>query len=255
MTALVEEQGLLRVRLDEAQWRSAYDAAGAPAGLGGLGPQVTRGADEVPDPATVAAVRDLFGAPVRVEVVTSHRGTGVVGGFAVRPGAVVSLTRVVGGVDDRMGAVPGVELSVFTADVLVEELLRLLPEARDAWRSTEPLVLPAEDALTLVRAVKQGDERLLRTTLEVLGLPEVPPLIPHLVQPLGDASVVLTRTEGGTRHLRLLLTERGWLRLSLAPDTGLTHTPTTTREVAVALTTSLATALRPPDPDGREDRS
>lgn len=248
MTGLVQERDVLRVRLSEAQWRTAYDAAGAPAGLGALGPQVVQGEGPVPDETTLAAVRDLAGAPVRVQVASSHGGgSGLVGGFAVRPEAVVSLTRVVGGAGGRMGAVPGVELSAYTPDVLVEELLRLLPEASDRWRSREPLVLPPEDARTLVRAVRTGDRALLAATLELLGLEEVPPLVEQLLEPRGDATVVMTRDDGGTRYLRLLLTDRGWLRLALEPGRGLVHAPWSVAEVAETLTTTLAVALRPRD--------
>lgn len=254
MTSLVQDGAVLRVRLGEGEWRTAFDAAGAPSGLGALGPQTDQGRGPAPDETTTAAVSDLLGAPVRVEVVSSSGDTGLVGAFAVRSEAVVALTRVVGpaaGAPGRMGVVPGVELSVLPVGELVDELVRVLPPSADRWTAWEPVTLPPEHATALVGALKRGDGPLVRATLQVLGLSEVPPVLELLTQPVGDATVVLARADGGVRHLRLLLTAQGWVRLDLDPATGLTHTPTTTAQVVDTLTFSLAAALRPEEPDDR----
>lgn len=250
MTSLAPDRGALRVRLSEAEWRAAYDAAGAPGGLGGLAPQVAQGTGDSPDAVTLAAVGDLAGAPVRLEVTTSRDGRGVVSALAVRPEAVVGLSRVTGPVPGAVGTgvVPGVELSLLTPDFLVDELLSLLPPAADAWGDTDDVLLPPEHATALVRALGRDDTRLVGATLDLLGLAEVPPVLEQLVHPRGDATVVLTREQGGTRYLRLLLTERGWVRLALDPVTGLTHEPMATSRVADLLTWTLAVALRPDEP-------
>lgn len=239
----------LRTRLSEGQWAALVSATGLEGGDHALRPLPDAdGTSEEFDDALVEAARVAVGpAPVAVELV-SGADDPAPGGVALRLGtdlvstgiAVRRLVRPA----DRAGPrpVPGVELSANRAGNVLGEVLRAFPpggEQRDL--DDIPVALPAETALTLVRALESGDDDLVDDTSELCGLDGPPELLVSLAAG-ASATVTMTTHLAGHAEVRVdqwLLAGVGWVHLTVSGGQ-VRHRVRSRREVAQDLTYTFA---------------
>lgn len=236
MSTLAPDRGALRARLDESCWAQVADRAGLPAELGlvaAMAPEPLP--DEAVEPSLVDAARLLATAPLRVEASTSSGGDGLVAELGWDGTTGVVVVRAVASADGRAEPAPGVEVSVFPADRLVRELVRLFPPSRTPAAPGAPaasgapadngtVVLAPEVALAAVRALRRADTDLPGEISASHGWPQVPELLVDVAHGVRGQAVLALRI-ACARSVQVrswLQVDQGWLALSLAGQ-DLTH--------------------------------
>jgi hypothetical protein len=218
--------GGLRVRLDEPDWVGLLRAAGVAGTPSPLAPiDDVRPSGSTYDGALVEAAALTIGpAALRLELVTTSGDRGVLGAVGSdgrTAGAAIRVVALPDAASLEAAPVPGVELSVFPAERLVQEVLRTFPPDGMAMplAAGEPdeVALPQNLAVTLSRALQQGDDKLARTIARQCGWDDVP----DLMQAVGEdvrASAAVTISVAGSATVQLqrwLQCRLGWVEIGL----------------------------------------
>lgn len=249
MTRVLEPlDGALRARLDEPDWAAAR--AGVP-GLPGWADVLPVGRDGSPvgdpgdtgddvDPVLRAAVEAAGASVVTIEVAAAagerallavlwsdtRAGSGLARGVDVVPGAGLA------GTTPR----PGVEVSAFPVEQLVDEVLRHVPDA-PVRVETVPATVPEELTVALARAIRAGDATVLDTLSAEIG-GDGPPAVVEAAVRTTDGSLVVSVGSRGREDvstLSLLRCDAGWVELTRTADAQVVHTPRTREDVRAAL--------------------
>ncbi|AEE47358.1 hypothetical protein [Cellulomonas fimi] len=257
MTAALHPlDGALRARLDEQDWAAArHDVEGLPAWAQVL-PTTREGepvdlalaADAEVDAEVRAAVTLGASALVEVEVAAAGTERAVLAVAWTDGQACASLVR---GVDvtpgaGAQGAVlrPGVEVSAFGVDALLDEVLRLLPDAPVLVEAAEAVV-PEELTVALAQAIRTGDRSTVDALCAALGVPEPPPVVDAAVRGLSGTLTLSARSRGrddvsvGT----WLRCDAGWVELARTADGMIRHTPRSRDDIARVLLSDLTGRL------------
>lgn len=161
-------------------------------------------------------------------------GASLVRGVELRPqgGATASRLR------------PGVEVSAFGVDRLVDEAMRLVPPAENTVGATEAVV-PKELSVALARALREGNGRVVDAIVADLGLESAPPVLDAVARSMDGSLTVVTRSVGSTRVSAgsWLRCDAGWVELAPAPQEMVRHTPRTGEQIAQTLLFDLAGRL------------
>jgi hypothetical protein len=242
--------GALRALLDEHAWAAASaDVPGLPGWAGVLpvdrdgspvAPRAGATAPEDVDPVLRAAVEGAGGAVVTIEVASAagqrallavlwsdtRAGSGLARGVDVVPGAGLA------GTTPR----PGVEVSAFGVERLVDEVLRHVPEVPTRVE-TAPATVPEELTIALARAIRTGDATVRYTLSAELG-GDGPPAVVEAAVRTTDGSLVVSVGSRGREDvstLSLLRCDAGWVELTRTADAQIVHTPRTREDVRTAL--------------------
>lgn len=258
--ALEPLEGALRARLDEPDWRVVSDGvADLPAWAQPLpadraGERVEPAAEpEAVDPALRAAVGLRASALVEVEVAAAGGERAVLAVLWADARAGAALVRGVdvlpGGGPDAAVLRPGVEVSAFGVDRLLDEVLRLVPDAPVVVEATEAVV-PEELTIALAQAIRTGDRSTVEALCAALGVPGPPAVVDAAVRGLSGNLTLTARSRGrddvsaGT----WLRCDAGWVELARTADGMIRHTPRTRddigRRLLSDLTGRMAAALR-----------
>ncbi len=226
--ALTPLDGALRVRLDETDWAGLVPStdASAESMLRPL-PGATSASSAGYDGALrESAALALGPAGLHLDVVTARGDRGLIGVIGSDGRTAAAATRVVatppGG---RAVPVPGVEVSGFAAERLVDELLRLVPPdgVTVPLADGEPSVVsvPEHLAITVSRALRSGDEALAALVARECGYPEVPDLLRAASERVRASATVTLAVAGSTRvEVHSWLQCRvGWLDLRVGGGT------------------------------------
>lgn len=251
---LAPVDGALRARLDERAWARA--SAGVPdlPGWAGVVPVDRDGSAVAPpplpaddaaapegvDPVLRAAVGGGEGARVAVEVAAAagerallavlwsdaEAGSGLARGVDVVPGAGLA------GTTPR----PGVEVSVFPASRLVDEVLRHVPDA-PVRVAAAPATVPEELTIALAQAIRTGDTATVDALCAELGTDGPPAVVESAVRGTDGSLVVsvASRSCAEVSTLSLLRTDAGWVELARTADGHVAHTPRSREDVRAAL--------------------
>lgn len=240
-------EGALRARLDEHAWAAA--SAGVP-GLPGWAGVLPVDRDGSPvagpaapadvDPVLRAAVEGAGAAVVTIEVASAagphallavlwsdtQAGSGLARGVDVVPSAGLA------GTTPR----PGVEVSVFGVERLVDEVLRHVPEAVTRVE-TAPATVPEELTIALARAIRTGDATVRDTLSAEIGSDGPPAVVEAAVRTVDGSLVVSVGSRGreDVSTLSLLRCDAGWVELTRTADAQIVHTPRTREDVRTAL--------------------
>lgn len=257
LTLQAMNQGM-RCRFTEAEWSAATAGAGHVELPGWAQP--LEGADRATDVELDEALSEAIAlrgtAIVEVDLAAVGGGRGVLARLW-SDGRVGSA--VVRGVEVRSQggtmatrARPGVEVSAFPVERLVDEAMRLVPEAAVTIDATEAIV-PQEFTIALAAAVRVGDGRVVEAITGDLGLERVPPVIDAVTRTM-DGSLTLTTRSSGRNDDSIgtwLRCSAGWVEIAPAPQGHVRHTPRTVNEIARMLVFDLAGrfdhVLRPPE--------
>ncbi|QGQ18390.1 hypothetical protein GC089_02875 [Cellulomonas sp. JZ18] len=261
MTAALQPlDGALRARLDEPDWRVVSDGVpDLPTWSRPL--PTTRAGDaaepvEEPgavDPALRAAVGLRASALVEVEVAAAGGERAVLAVLWADAHAGAALARGVDvvprGGPDAAVLRPGVEVSAFDVDRLLDEVLRLVPDAPVVVPAAEAVV-PEELTIGLAQAIRTGDRSTVEALCAALGVPEPPAVVDAAVRSLSGNLTLTARSRGrddvsaGT----WLRCDAGWVELVRTGDGMVRHTPRTregiARRLLSDLTGRMAAALR-----------
>lgn len=239
--------GALRARLDEHAW--AASSAGVPGLPGWAGvlpadrdgsPVAGAAAAQDVDPVLRAAVEGAGAAVVTIEVASTagqrallavlwsdtRAGSGLARGVDVVPGAGLAATT----------PRPGVEVSAFGVERLVDEVLRHVPEA-PTWVETAPATVPEELTIALARATRTGDATVRDALSAEIG-GDGPPAVVEAAVRTTDGSLVVSVGSRGREDvstLGLLRCDAGWVELTRTADAQVVHTPRTREDVRTAL--------------------
>jgi hypothetical protein len=243
-------EGALRARLDEHAWAAA--SAGVP-GLPGWAGVLPVDRDGSPvasaagvaapadvDPVLRAAVEGAGAAVVTIEVASvagrrallavlwsdPRAGSGLARGVDVVPGAGLA------GTTPR----PGVEVSAFGVERLVDEVLRHVPEAPTRVE-TAPATVPEELTIALARAIRTGDATVRDTLSAELGGDGPPAVVEAAVRTVDGSLVVSVGSRGreDVSTLSLLRCDAGWVELTRTADAQVVHAPRTREDIRAAL--------------------
>jgi hypothetical protein len=225
--AFAADDGALRVRVDESAWVGLLVAAGVSGTGSPLAP-----IDGVPaDPGPYdAALREAAGlalgpAALRIELATTSGDRGVLGVLGCDGRAAAGAVRVVAlPTADAVEAapVPGVELSAFPAERLVAEILRTFPPdgvvLPVADGEPDVVTLPQNLAITLSRALQQGDEQVAAGIARQCGWESVPDLVRAVSEDVrASAAVTLGVVGSATVQVqRWLQCRLGWVEIGLS---------------------------------------
>lgn len=242
--------GAARLHAEEAEWAAAVAATGVPSELAGaLAPLAGADTTTVTDPSVVSAAELSLGpAQVHLDVTTVSGDRGVIASLGSDGVVAASAARVL--VVPRGGEpttfVPGVELSLFRAENLAAEIMRLLPpDAPLAAESVgEPVTLRHADALVLSQAVQSGDDAMATQIAADNGWDEVPEVLSALADGVRANATVAFRVAGRSNLVvrRWLQSELGWVGLAIADGT-IVHTPCSREDIANELVYSLTGAF------------
>lgn len=257
MTAALHPlDGALRARLDEQDWAAARrDVEGLPAWAQvlpatreGEPVDLARAADEVVDDEVRAAVTLGASALVEVEVAAAGSERAVLAVVWTDGQACASLVR---GVDVTPGAGadgavlrPGVEVSVFGVDGLLDEVLRLVPDA-PVVVDAAPAVVPEELTVALAQAIRTGDRTTVDALNSALGVAETPPVVEAAVRGL-SGNLTLTARSRGRDDVSVgtwLRCDAGWVELARTADGMIRHTPRSRDDIARVLLSDLTGRL------------
>lgn len=241
--------GAARVRADEADWAAAIASAGVPPELAGALAPLAEPTADVPDSAVVSAAELSVGpAQLHLDVTTVSGDRGLIASFGSDGVVAASAARVLlvprGG--EATSFVPGVELSLFRAEHLVGEIMRLLPPDAPfaASSAAEPITVRHADALVLSQAVQSGDQALAAQIAADNGWDEVPEVLSALADGVRANATIAFRVAGRSSLVvrRWLQSELGWVGIAIADGT-IVHTPCSRQDVANELTYSLTGAF------------
>ncbi|WP_158374829.1 hypothetical protein [Cellulosimicrobium cellulans] len=250
MTAtLAPLDGGLRARLRERDWAVASAGVqGLPGWAGALpvdrdGSAVEPGGADGPDPVDPvlrAAAEGAGAALVTVEVAAAagerallavlwsdaEAGSGLARGVDVVPGAGLA------GTTPR----PGVEVSAFPAERLVDEALRHVPAA-PVRVAAAPASVPEELTIALAQAIRTGDTTTVDALCTELGTDGPPAVVEAAVRGTDGSLVVSVASRGRTdvSTLSMLRTDAGWVELTRTADGQVVHTPRSREDVRAAL--------------------
>jgi len=239
--------GGLRVQLDEPAWATALAAAGIDdAGVLASLPGVVddpAGSAEVDEAVRETARQAAGSAPLVLEVLTGHGDRGVLARITTDGlAAAVAARVVVPGTGGAPTAVPGVELTLTRAEHVVGEVMRTFPPVgTERLVDDAPVVLPREVAVTVVRALADGDATTARAVY-----PSDAGELPAVLEALGrgtSASASLTlRSPGRVVVLQWLCTGDGWVAVATT-GTDVVHTARSREEIRSDLVGLVAGAL------------
>jgi hypothetical protein len=192
------------------------------------------------DPVLRAAVEGGGAAVVTVEVAAAagerallavlwsdaQAGSSIARGVDVVPGAGLA------GTTPR----PGVEVSAFPVERLVDEILRHVPEA-PVRVSTVPATVPEELTIALAQALRTGDTTTVDTLAAELGSDGPPAVVEAAVRTMDGNLVVSVGSRGrpDVSTMSLLRCDAGWVELTRTADAQIVHTPRTAEEIRAAL--------------------
>lgn len=247
--AFTKEGGAARLRADEGDWAAAVAATDVPVEQAGALAPLTEPADGVTDPSVVSAAELSIGpAQLHIDVTTVSGDRGLIASIGSDGVVGASAARVLlvprGG--EPTSFVPGVELSLFRAENVTSEIMRLLPP--DAPLATgavpAPITILHADALVLSEAVQTGDQALAAQIAADNGWDEVPEVLSALADGVRANATIALRVAGRSNLVvrRWLQSELGWVGLAIADGT-IVHTPCTRKDIARELTYSLAGAF------------
>jgi hypothetical protein len=241
--------GALRARLGEQEW------AWACAGVDGLpgwaavlpvdrdGSAVAipgEGMADAGDPVLRGAVTAGSSARVAVEVAATSGDRAVLAVLRADARAGSCLAR---GVDVVPGAGlagtiprPGVEVSAFPAQQLVDEVLRQVPPAPVRTEAGAAAV-PEELTIALAVALRTGDRSTVDALCAELGTDGPPAVVESAVRSTDGSLVVSVRSVGRTdvSVLSLLRCDAGWVELTRTADEQVLHTPRSREDIRSAL--------------------
>lgn len=153
---------------------------------------------------------------------------------------------------------PGVEVSAFGFPRLLDEVLRLVPEAPVTVEAGEADV-PLEISVALARALREGNGPVVEALTADLELAEPPAIVDAVARTL-DGSLVVTARSAGRADVSAgswLRCDAGWVELARLPGDVVRHSPRTRadvgRTVLFDITGRVSTALssaRPAADDG-----
>lgn len=131
---------------------------------------------------------------------------------------------------------PGVEVSTFPVENLVDEVLRHVPAA-PVRVAAAPAVVPEELTIALAQALRTGDATVVDTLCAELGTDGVPAVVDAAVRTTDGSLVVSVGSRGreDVSTLSLLRCDAGWLELTRTPDARIVHTPRTLDDIRAAL--------------------
>lgn len=211
--------------------------ADAPGGRPG---GVPAGDGEDVDPVLRAAVEGGGAAVVTIEVAAvagdrallavlwsdTQAGSGLARGVDVVPGAGMR------GTTPR----PGVEVSAFPVERVVDEILRHVPEA-PVRVAAAPATVPEELTIALAQALRTGDSTTVDTLSEEIGSAGPPAVVEAAVRTTDGSLVVSVGSRGrqDVSTLSLLRCDAGWVELTRTSDARIVHTPRTRADVRTAL--------------------
>jgi hypothetical protein len=242
-------EGALRVRPAEDAWAGVLASAGVdPATLpAAIAPREPASPVDLAPEVGHAATLLAGPAPLLVEARSRTEDLGLLALVASDGAVCASGVRRVAVEGAGLAPLPGVELSVYGVESLLDELVRLLPplpgELPEHAGPTE-VALPLEAAVMLSRALAEGDADLAAQVADLAGLEEVPPLVESLAHRLlGEAAVAVSAPATGFRTLRTwLLCSLGWVALHPQGDV-VVHRLVTADEVRDDLVFDLTGAI------------
>lgn len=260
MTAVLDRSdGALRARLDEDAWASVLHgqrdlprwAAALPATRRGT---PTGDGDGRPvDEALFAAVALHEHALVEVEVAAateSHAVLASVWADALAGSALVRGLDVTPGAGPE-GAMlrPGIEVSAFMAGRIVDEVMRLVPDA-PAHVQVAAADVPEELTVAMGLALRTGDRTTVEALSAALGFDGPPPVLEQSIRTMSGNLTLTVRSVGrpDVSVATWLRCDAGWVELSRTADGIVRHVPRTRDDVAGTLVLDLSsrwtTALR-----------
>lgn len=244
--------GVLRRRLAESEWAAVLGVSGAslPEWAAPLVPPggALVAADAVPDDALREAVALEGAVEVEVQAVAVRRGVLAV----LRTDGVVG-TAVVRGIDalpqgnaTATRPRPGVEVSAFPVAALLDEVLRLVPDAPET--DVPDAVVPVELSVALGRALREGRTQVVEALTADLGLEEPPAVVDSLARTLDGQLTVTVRSHGTDRTSigSWLRCDAGWVELTPVRGEMLRHRVRTREDIGRTLLSDLT---------GRVDRA
>lgn len=192
------------------------------------------------DPVLRAAVEGGGAARVTIEVAAAageravlavlwsdaEAGSGIARGVDVVPGAGLAGTR----------PRPGVEVSAFPVEALVDEVLRHVPDA-PVRVAAAPATVPEELTVALAQALRTGDATTVDALAAEIGGDGVPAVVDAAVRTT-DGSLVVSVSSRGRQDvsaLSLLHCDAGWVELARTRDARIVHTPRTREDLRTAL--------------------
>lgn len=241
LTLRADDDGVLRVRLREADWAAVLGVSGAtlPEWATPLVPPggALVASEAVPDDALRDAVGLAGAVEVEVSAVAGERGVlallrtdGVVGSAVVRgiealPQGTATATR----------PRPGVEISAFPVGRLLDEVLRLVPPAPAT--DVADAVVPVELTVALGRAIREGRTEMVEAITADLGLEQPPAVVESLARTLDGQLSVTVRSAGTTRTSvgSWLRCDAGWVELTPARGEMLRHRVRTREQIGQTL--------------------
>lgn len=274
MPPLEPLDGALRARLGEQEWAAAsagvtglpgwaavlpVDRDGSPVrpvdpdgsvepdpdatpvrGVPAVDPDAPATPAEGVDPVLRAAVEGAGAAVVTVEVAAAagdrallavlwsdtRAGSGLARGVDVVPGAGLA------GTTPR----PGVEVSAFPVERLVDEVLRHVPDAPVRVEAA-PATVPEELTIALAQALRTGDSTTVDTLSAEIGTDGPPAVVEAAVRTMDGSLVVSVGSRGrqDVSTLSLLRCDAGWVELTRTADAQVVHTPRSREDVRTAL--------------------
>jgi len=237
-------EGALRVRLGETDWAACVSAAGLDVAGPLMPAQPASGQPVAADLRRAVAL--AVSGPTLVQLTTASQDRGLVaslGSDGVTAAGAVRIVVPAGVAGPAPAALPGVEVSAFTPERLVGEVLRLVPPDRPVAAVPEPVQLPHTVALMLNRALTEDDEPLVRELAAASGWTDVPELLRELAtQVTATATVVLRSAGAAPRTRRWLQCRLGWVEIAVA-GAQVTHRPVQRSDLAATLVEELTIAL------------
>jgi hypothetical protein len=249
VTALTLLDGGLRARLDEREWALASTGVDGLPGWAAVLP-VDRdgsavatpggGVGDGVDPVLRGAVTAGGAALVAVEIAAASGDRAVLAVLWADARAGSGLAR---GVDVVPGAGPagttprpGVEVSAFPAERLVDEILRHVPPAPVRAPAARASV-PEELTVALARALRTGDRSTVDALCAELGTDGPPAVVESAARSTDGNLVVSVRSVGraDVSTLSLLRCDAGWVELARTADERVLHTPCSREDIRTAL--------------------
>ncbi|MGI9156142.1 MAG: hypothetical protein ACR2FG_05830 [Marmoricola sp.] len=252
-------EGAFRTRLDEAEWTAVWTDSISTGTRSQVAPLPLEPDVEVPDAEVPAATREAVTvatgstAVVTLELASITPSRGILADLGTDGKVAAGVVRALV-VPDPAGAVsaddvvlaPGVELSAFALDQLVDEVLRLFPPdgPMSGTQPEEPIRMPAEWAMVLARAVRERDEPMLHRIAAECGWDDVPDLLVSLAEEVRANATVTMRVTGSERVglRRWLQCHLGWVSLGLG-DGFVTHRLCSREQIRADLVYDLTGAL------------
>lgn len=265
--ALAPDSGALRAHLSEAEWQTVVASArsgGATvtlppwaephlSGVGEPGATESTSANSEPtvpdrvDPALAEAVR-MDGTAVEIDVASSSGEVGLIGVVRTDLTSGSAIVRRIktapGGGPQSSTLLEGAEVSGFTIDQLLDEVMRLIPPV-EAVVTVEPAAIPMEVSAALGAAMRRGEREMVERVCAQLGLGEPPAILSSLVFGLTGSLSVSIRS-AGVESISLgswMLADCGWVEIRLDKDDIAHHEPRSRDDIRTRLLTDIATRI------------